>query len=298
MKSPDMKSLLFALLSCCSLGLIAQSEYQVNKKSIPFPDNGEGRLLVIENIFGNIEVEGYEGTELVIEVTETVKASQAADRKKGLEEIDPQFVERGDVILVTYFHPCNKVDASKLSRKEIIEGWSWEWKDDCDWKTNYSYRLDYKVRVPRQSALRLKTVNDGNIVVTNVRDKLNINNINGDIRLEGVAGATHARTINGDVDIKYVDNPASESHYYTLNGDINAYFRPDLSAKVLFKTFNGEIYTDLDQINPLSPELEQQVDDSGNTRYRKSGGMAFQVGSGAVKLSFETFNGNVYLRTK
>lgn len=285
----------FCFASCL---LTAQSEQQLIKKRLAFPDSDKGRLLSIQNISGDIEVTGYDGTELILEVTKTIDARQAGDRAKGMEEVNPEVVDHGDVILIIFSNPCSGTFAQKLTPEQIRSGWSWEWKDDCSWNPPYDHRLDYKIKVPRKVALRLSTVNNGDIAVSNIAGTMNINNVNGHIRLEDISGATKARTVNGNVDIRYTENPDGRSTYYSLNGNINAYFRPSLSAKLYFKTFNGEMYTDLEQIEPIRPQLEKRTDESGKTRYSKTGGLAFQVGSGAVELDFETFNGDVYIHTK
>jgi len=47
-------------------------------------------------------------------------------------------------------------------------------------------------------------------------------------------GTTYAHTVNGDVSVSYLSNPAEESSYYTINGDIHVNYKPDLSADLQF----------------------------------------------------------------
>ena len=126
---------------------------------------------------------------------------------------------------------------------------------------------------------------------------MNVNNVNGSIKLENITGATEARTVNGDVDLNYTQNPKDDSYYYTLNGNINANFIKGLSSNLYFKSFNGEFYTDLaDDIIETLPVAVEKAEAKEGVKYKVGGKAGVKVRSGGPKLDFETFNGNVYVK--
>ena len=107
--------------------------------------------------------------------------------------------------------------------------------------------VDVTITVPVHTSLSLKTVNDGNILVTGVDGELDIDNINGDVALKNVSGSVVAHALNGKVlaTLNRVD-PQKNMAFSSLNGDIDVTFPADLKANVNMRTDNGEVYSDFD----------------------------------------------------
>ena len=156
--------------------------------------------------------------------------------------------------------------------------------------------MDFKIKVPSSINAYASAVNDGEVVVTNVKGRVSATNINGGIKLMEIAGATYASSINGDVDLEYSGNPPSDSKYYALNGDINATFRKGLAAQLTFKSFNGEFYSTLNDITPMAVSVEKY--EKGEGIHYKVNGNRYKVRQGGPLLDFETFNGDVILKEK
>ncbi len=72
--------------------------------------------------------------------------------------------------------------------------------------------------------------------------------------------------------------------------------RKGLAANLRFESFNGEFYTNIDKLETLPPEIEKNTKDD-LIKY-KIAGNRYRAGNGGVKMDFETFNGNVYLKEK
>ncbi len=122
--------------------------------------------------------------------------------------------------------------------------------------------VDVTVTVPVHTSLSLKTVNDGNIVVTGVDGELEIDNVNGDVTLKSVSGSAVAHALNGKVLATFnrVD-PQKQMAFSSLNGDIDVTFPADLKADVNMRTDNGEVFSDFDvQLTATAP---QQVVEDG-----------------------------------
>ena len=272
--------------------LPAQQHTEKIRKDLILP-SGEAAFLIVNNINGGVEVEAYDGSGIQLEVTKTISGSNI---ERGKEEVDLGIFQRGNTIVLYMDAPCHRGDLSGISNEELWEEWKMFWKDDCKWEPEYEYELDYRIRVPRQTDMRLSTVNKGDIRVAGVSGRIKANNVNGAITLDNIEGRVEAHTINGDLDVWYSSNPVADSRYYTLNGNINAHYHPGLSADLYFKSFNGEFYTDLDKVQLLPMKLKKEpVSGKRGVSMKIGGEKGIRAGSGGVDLKFETFNGDVYI---
>ena len=58
---------------------------------------------------------------------------------------------------------------------------------------------------------------------------------------------------------------------------------------------HGELYTDFD-VERQFTRTEKEKDAKGKSRYKFKAQPIVQIGAGAVDFSFETLNGNVYIK--
>jgi DUF4097 and DUF4098 domain-containing protein YvlB len=292
-----MKSFILLALLCTACTISGQEKEEVIRKELNFTQQSADNLLVIENIFGNIEVNGYDGNTIQLEVTKKISAKNPKQVDIGWEEVTLGIIEKQDFIVVYMKTPCTNDDALILNREDLDKGWRYNWGDGCKWQPDYDMRFDYKVRVPRNLNVQVSTINEGEVSVSKVEGAVKANNINGGITLEGLAGPTNVCTINGDVNIVYRTNPAEASRYYTLNGDINATYQPGLSANVFFKSQYGDLFTDIDEITKMPTIIEkEEVDGEVGISYKIGAHSGIKVRNGGPKLEFETFNGDVFVK--
>lgn len=292
-----MKSIIFCLSLLTGLTLCGQpGTYKENiNRNLAFESAGAGRLLILDNISGAIDVEGYDGETVVLEAVKTVKADRQEAIERGKQEVTLEVISKGEVIYIYMSNPCKRLDPAVVTAESLRQddrGWN-----NCNWNPGYNYKFDYTLQVPRTVALQLSTINHGDISVRNIEGRLKVNNINGAIKLNGIAGATEAYTINGDLTLQYDRNPSGDSKYYTLNGDINANFQPGLSADLYFKSFNGDFFTDIDDLEMMAPQLERKQSSRGIS-FKVEGVQGVRIRNGGPRLDFETFNGDVYVKEK
>lgn len=248
------------------------------------PNSG---VLAIYNLDGFIKVEGYNGDKVLIEIDRTIAASDKERLDMGKIEIKLGFEQIGDSV-VAYV-------------QEPVDTRPHDWRDRGNWNNNrsieYACTLNYTVKVPNGSNLRISTINNGDIDVKDVTGRLVVNNINGAISITNAKGTTNAHTINGDLTVTYASNPPEASSFNTLNGKLTAVFQPDLSADLSFKSMNGAFYTDFDNTQLLSPTITTNKDKKeGATVYKLSKDTKVRVGSGGRQFKFETLNGNIYIK--
>ncbi len=297
-----MKKILLIIL-CATLGHISWAQRHTEKisKELNFEKKSAANALLIANINGDITIEGYSGDKILVEVEKIIIGKTEARLEKGKKEIKLGIKDLADTLILYTDGVCNQFGRTTKNQRNHGDwnGWGYNWdncnnRDDDDHKNEYDYRLNFTVKVPVGLTVRVSTINNGDVTITNVTGVVYANNINGSIKLSKLVGKTHASTINGDVDLDYVSNPSSDCRYYTLNGNINANFKKGLAASVYFKSYNGDLYTNVDQLEALPVQMEKK--DTGKGVKYKLKGNRFKVGNGGVLLDFETFNGNVYLK--
>lgn len=111
--------------------------------------------------------------------------------------------------------------------------------------------------------------------------------LNGGIKIEGVSGPVTANSLNGGIDISFVDvNQDSPITVYSTNGAIDIKLPGNTPADLSLGSVNGEIYTNFDlkfpEIDGLKSITTQKIKQA--------------VNGGGVQLQLKTTNGNIYLR--
>jgi hypothetical protein len=237
--------------------------------------------LAVYNLFGSVTVQGYAGSQVVVEATKTIRADEARDLATGQREAQLNFAQHGDSVVVYLAEPYD-ARPGRHRRNEDHEN------------VDYRFTFDIVVKVPYALQLHVATVNEGTVRVRDVTGPLEVSNVNGAIALTNVQGPTRARTVNGDVDATYAASPPGASSYRTINGQIQVQYPASLGATAHFKSMHGELYTDFANAQILPPQVVKNQGNQGNgTVYRLTKETAVRIGPGGPDLRFETLNGNV-----
>lgn len=256
-------------------------EYTVQKAA--------GSILTIYNLEGSIKVQGYAGDKIVIEVDETIGGKDKEILEQGKKEVKLGFEQVGDSVVAYIMEPW---DTRPHDWRDGDDDWRWHHR-----RIEYRCVLNYTVKVPYSTNVRVGTVNNGDITVKDVAGKLNVSNVNGGIDIANAKNTTRATTVNGDLNVSYLSNPTEPSSYYTLNGRLTVAFQPNLSADLQFKSMNGAFYTDFDNTQLMAPTVvkNQQTRENG-TVYKLNKDTQLRIGSGGRLFKFETLNGNIYIK--
>lgn len=278
-------SLLFAgvMISCAQSN--AQSSREHIRKEIALPSAPNNTVIEVYNLLGSVKVEGYSGDKVLLEIDKTISAKNKSDIELGEKEFELGVDTRQDTIVIYTKAPYD-TRPSRLNNSG---------KNN---RIPYNIKLDYVIKVPQNVHLRLSTINDGKIEVSNVSGKLKVNNINGSINVNNAKNQTDLHTINGDIDVSYAVAPAASSSCHTLNGTINATYPEDLSADIKLKSMNGSFYTDFPNAE-VAPQtvVKKNSSDSGTT-YKLNKDTHLKIGKGENKMNFETLNGSIYIKKK
>ena len=259
---------------------------EVVKKELEFKGTNMERMLEVQNLNGSISVEGYDGDVVLLEVEKTITARNSNDLELGKKEIGINVLREGDKLIV---YPDVPNMHYKDGRFTNINCDRWE-------ESPYDHTLNFKVKIPEKSRLKVGAINRGEVVVKNTRGNyIEANNINGGIELVNITGQTKVHCINGEVSISYADNPTVASTYYSLNGDINITYQKGLSADIAFKSMNGELFTDFDIARQFAKTTKEEPGKK-NTKYRYEAKPVVQIGKGGLSFDFETLNGDVIIK--
>jgi hypothetical protein len=252
-------------------------DHETIRKSFPMPV--AHKSLEVDNLFGSIEVVGGASDQVELVVEKNIRA----ESKDALE------LARKEVTLDI----TQQVGALKL----YVNGPFRCHCDDCHSSRDrdgqdYIVKMDFQLRVPRDIDTKVKTVNEGHVLVHNVNGNFIARNVNGAIEMDHVAGSGTAHTVNGPVKVSFRENPRQNSGFQSVNGDIELFFMHGLSADFRFKTFNGGIYSDF-PVTALPAHAIKEDHQNGKTIFRADRFTEARINSGGPEIQVENLNGDI-----
>ena len=132
--------------------------------------------------------------------------------------------------------------------------------------------------------LSLSTVNGDLLVQTLTTRALDVNSINGDVRINGWSGdRAHIRTLDGDLDLQTSLVKGGRYEIESHSGDVNLSLPEQPGFELEAHTFNGRIRIDF----PIKSEGPIRDNDRGPRSVRGT------YGDGSSSLRLQTFDGNL-----
>ena len=246
---------------------------------------GGGRALDVRNINGFIHVEGTNDSSVEMSVRKVVRAETRDDLAEAQRDVRLDFRDGAP-----------RVEAVVTDRNGHICGEPWNDREPRRDHVHYEVRFDFTIRMPRDAALRLCTINGGDVIVNGTQGDFDVSNVNGRVDMRQVAGSGRAHTVNGPISVTFTANPRQPTSFKTVNGSVDIVFLDGLSADFSMKTFNGGLFTDFD-VQPL-PATAAAAGERRDGRfvYRANEFTRVRVGSGGPQITFETLNGSVRAR--
>jgi hypothetical protein len=235
------------------------------------------KSLEIDNIWGSIEVVADTADKVELSVARTNQAESKEKLEKAKKEVTLDVTQEEGALKLYVNGPFRcQCDDCRHSRDD--EG--------------YRVKMDFKVHVPHDIDIKVKTVNEGRVVVKNTNGSFVVRNVNGDIEMDNVAGSGTARTVNGPVIVSFRQNPRENSDFKTVNGNVELRFAHDLSADFRFKTFNGGIYSDF-PVTAMPVHAIQEERRGGKMVYRADRFTGARVNAGGPEIQIENLNGDI-----
>jgi hypothetical protein len=246
---------------------------------------GGGRTLDVRDINGFIHVEASSDPTVQISVHKVIRGESRDDLAAAQRDVRLEFQDA-----------AQRVGATVVDQRGHVCGEDWNDHGQRWDRVHYEVKFDFTIRVPRQTAIRLCTVNGGDIIVNGTQGDFDVSNVNGLIEMRGVAGAGRAQTVNGPVTVTFTANPKQPSSFKTVNGNVDVQFPDGLSADFAMKTMNGGLFTDFES-QPLAGKAAAAGERrNGRFVYHVNEFTRVRVGNGGPELTFETLNGNVRAR--
>jgi hypothetical protein len=197
-------------------------------------------------------------------------------------------------------------------------------------------QADVELEVPARTNLELRVMLGGAIDVEGVDGDIEVNNLNGPIRLTGVAGSAVADAVNGQVFVTMTRVTADKvMAFSSLNGNVDVTLPRATKASLELRSRNGDVFTDFDvqETGPPPPSAaapRARADaragsgsgrgsgtatgpvgrGSRDTERQRRGGNSNRnsndsansntiygtINGGGPKVEVRSFNGNVYIR--
>ena len=167
-------------------------------------------------------------------------------------------------------------------------------------KRKYSVSVSFEVQLPSRMAVDVETVN-GSVKVTGVHGGAEIESINGHIGCRSIKGNIEAATVNGGIDLEDILGNVEAA---TVNGGISLECGSESPDVIELGTVNGGIEASFDgEVNAMidvsamngSIKLEGFPSVELNRKARK---FSTTLGNGNGSYEFSTINGSVTVAVK
>jgi hypothetical protein len=263
-----------ALLALCPA--LRAEEAGVDRTTVSFSDPAKPGWLKAHTINGGITVKAHEGKDVIVEARLRSRHEEGdhdrGDRYPGMRRLQA----RSTGLVVE-------------EQNNVITVKTESWRAPAD----------LVIQVPVGTSLQLGCVNDGSIVVDQVRGEVEAQNVNGPITLTKVSGSALANTTNGDVIVSFARlDPGKTMSFVTLNGNVDVTLPRAAKANLSLRIDNnGDIYSDFEiatRAAPANPEAGRRGKD-GRFVMKVDRAIYGSINGGGQELSLKTFNGDILL---
>ena len=255
-------------------------------RTLKLADPGKPGELIVDNVFGPITVEAYDGKDIQLKARKVVYARDEARARKAEEEVKLDITEKGNTVEAYVDGPFRE-DEEGAGRSGI------HMRRDPGYRVYYGFTL----KVPARTNLVLATVLDGDIEVRGVEGTFDVRNVVGKVRLIDAAGSGEAQTVSAGLTVLFRRHPDGPCSFKSVSGDVEVDFPGEPSADFRFKTMNGEVYSDFDvtRLPKAVPVREERAEKDGRFVYRSEGFTGVRSGKGGPEIKLETLTGDILI---
>lgn len=267
MKNFSTRTMLALVLLACTSLAFAQGRPQV--VNVPLSRPGEPIQLDIDILMARIEVIGEDRKDAAFEV------SVADGQRKIITPSGAQSI-KGSSYAFEISENDNEISFDSEQRPE---------------------KVTVLARIPKRANVSLSTINDGEIIVTNIIGNLELSNTNGPITAKNISGSVIAESLNAAIDVSFAKiDDVNASSFETINGDISVGIPAKAGAQLQLDSGQGKITSDF-EVEVMPTEGTVKRDEAGH-------GVAIQIehvivakinGGGPV-LRLKSLNGDMNIR--
>lgn len=253
---------LLAVVFCLPAGLCAYRLEEVWQRTFEVE---EGAKLSIENVNGAIDVEGWEENRIDITAEIRIKAPSKSKARKLFRKLRFDVDEDPKRVSI-------EADLPKIRQDSFLGFVTGD---------RTSITIHYKVKVPRRTSLKLKTVN-GALGVIGVEGEFDLSSVNGSVEIEAIDCHGKISTVNGSIDCAVEEFPeGNELRLKTVNGSIRLGLPDEVPGKLEASTINGRV------------TLKRALMEDVRIKRRSVKGV---LGEGEGLISLRTVNGRISVR--
>jgi len=285
LKDTAMKLLLNMIGTALLAAMGFSQTPSADKITVPLTDPARPVFLKVGLISGGITVKGYNGNEVVVE--ENIRKSDDDDEDKEDSEENEHRADHKGLHLIPNTSSGLTVEEEDNRVSINTSGMM------------ASRTVDLIIQVPHKTSMKLNTINDGDIHVSDVAGDLEISDINGKIECSQISGSLMADALNGGVTATFTGvDPEKPMSFSSLNGDLDVTFPSTLKSTVRLKNEQGQIFSDFDiKMNASTTKMEDNAAGK-HGRYKVSVEkmMSGTINGGGTEIVFKNFNGDIVIR--
>lgn len=270
MKQARMWIGLAAIVGTVMLAPCLRAESNPDKISVNLSDPARPAFVKVSMVNGSIIVKTHEGKDVIVE-------ARGRTEERERESSGPKRI----TIATTGLSVEEENNEVRVSTE------------------SYARTIDVTITVPVHASLKLRAVNDGEIVVTGVDGELDVDNVNGPVSLNNVSGSAVAHALNGKLLVTFTHVNQKPMAFSSLNGDIDVTFPPDIKANVAIKSDRGDVFSDFDvQLQATAPQqvVEDGRKNGGKYKVRIDRTVRGTINGGGAEYQFTNFQGGIYIR--
>jgi DUF4097 and DUF4098 domain-containing protein YvlB len=255
-----LRSSMLVVFSSLLIGTLAFAE--TKEESVQTFPLQAGGYLSLENINGDVTIEGWKKNEVSISAVKRGK-SKDLDRLKVVVEVDKY--EGKD-----WIHIETEYVESRGGFLSFLKG---------------AGSIDYTIKAPSDAILEDIELVNGNLKVAGITGYLSLGTVNGSITATGMTGNAWVETVNGNLDLSFDKMGKGQAvDLESVNGAIALRIPEKSNAHVEAETLNGNISSEFG----LTVEKGEWIGRS----------MKGLVGSGGARIAAETINGNIDIKKR
>lgn len=294
------RNLLCGVVTCMllTLGRVAGAQTADDRITVPFSDPNRPGTVRVRLLLGSITVRPGAGRDVVVT---TSREQDADDRRERARDRDRE--READAQGLRRLTPPGGVNAQEENNTVTITA------------SALRGRTNVTLEVPAATNLVLRTVTGGQVLVERVTGTIEVNNVNGSIRLVDVSGPVVAHATNGRVNATLRTMPANAPMSFTsFNGSVDVTLPASAKANLKLRSDRGDVYTDFDvqtRQPPADPDgagarADRRPDRDRGPDAAREGRLRHgldvdraiygTINGGGPDLDLRTFNGNIYLR--
>jgi DUF4097 and DUF4098 domain-containing protein YvlB len=304
------------LIVCLALTCLAgnrlsaqQAPGEKEELAVPLSSPGKPYTLDVSLFSGSIEVSSYSGKEIMIDVSPGDNNRREKGDREPRRKVKEMRMDGDNGMKISVDVNTDDIKPKNPSSRDTIDGmhrinpkFSYEVtateKDNNVTIQNSTMRnIHLALKIPQGAKLKLRTVNDGHIEVSDITGELEVSAVNGSIKLTNITGTAVANTVNGSIIANFLSvDPKAPMAFSTLNGRIDVTLPPGTKSNLKLRSDRGDVFTDFDvAIDKSTPQIEHA---NGSSMYSIKLGdwINGKINGGGPEIMMKNMSGNIYVR--